>query len=191
LSIFSHIKGAISGFAKGGFSGAISGAIGGQNNAPNPKKLAKLRAQGKAAPVSVMPGGAPVMSAVTGMASVLPSASSVVNTIKSTTMSALGLGSRTLPTLAKIGSVATRAAPVVGTAVMAGQLLYDAFGNPVRRRRRRMNPMNQRAARRAIRRVKAVRKMLQSIERQLPKQRVHSRAGSSRSGRVTEFIRQG
>lgn len=36
---------------------------------------------------------------------------------------------------------------------------------------RRMNPMNHRAAMRAIRRVKAARKMLQKIERQLPKQR--------------------
>lgn len=36
-------------------------------------------------------------------------------------------------------------------------------------RRRRMNPGNVRAARRAIRRIKSVRKLLKSIESQLPK----------------------
>jgi len=40
------------------------------------------------------------------------------------------------------------------------------------RRRRRINPLNPRAARRAIRRVVAVRKMLRSIDRHLPKVRV-------------------
>ena len=38
-------------------------------------------------------------------------------------------------------------------------------------RRRRMNPGNARAARRAIRRIKSVRKLLHSIEAQLPKRR--------------------
>jgi len=47
-------------------------------------------------------------------------------------------------------------------------------GTPYKRYRS-MNPMNPRAARRAIRRIKGARKMLQQIERQLPKQRVHSR----------------
>lgn len=174
MSIFSHIKGAISGFAKGGISGAIQGGLMGQNNAPNPKKLAKLAKQGKAAasaaPTVVKPGA--------GVVSLLGSAASTFKT--------------SLPTLAKVGGTVARALPVVGTAVMAGEVIYDAFGNPagVRRRRRRMNPMNARAARRAIRRVKAVRKMLQQIERQLPKQRTTHRAAAPR-GRVTEFIRQG
>lgn len=43
-------------------------------------------------------------------------------------------------------------------------------------RNRRMNVMNHRAAMRAIRRIKGARKMLQKIERQLPKQRTHRRA---------------
>ena len=38
-------------------------------------------------------------------------------------------------------------------------------------RNRRMNPLNGRAATRAIRRIKGARKMLQKIERQLPKTR--------------------
>lgn len=49
----------------------------------------------------------------------------------------------------------------------------DGSGRCVRNRR--MNVMNPRAARRAIRRIKGARKMLQSIERQLPKQRTRSR----------------
>lgn len=38
-------------------------------------------------------------------------------------------------------------------------------------RNRRMNPLNGKAASRAIRRIKGARKMLQKIERQLPKQK--------------------
>jgi hypothetical protein len=38
-----------------------------------------------------------------------------------------------------------------------------------------MNPMNPRAARRAIRRIRGARKLLQHIERSLPKARSHSR----------------
>jgi hypothetical protein len=40
-------------------------------------------------------------------------------------------------------------------------------------RPRRMNPLNGHAARRAIRRIKGARKMLQAIERSLPKARTH------------------
>jgi hypothetical protein len=175
LSIFSHIKGAIQGFAKGGISGGIAGAIGGQNNAPNPKKLAKLAQQGRTATSAA----ATVVKPGAGVVSLLGSASSAIKT--------------TLPALRTIGTVASRALPVVGTAVLAGEAIYDAFGNQVgtRRRRRRMNPMNARAARRAIRRVKAVRKMLQQIERQLPKQRAAAPRRAAGGGRVTEFIRQG
>lgn len=43
-------------------------------------------------------------------------------------------------------------------------------------RNRRMNPMNPKAARRAIRRIKGARKMLQQIERSLPRQRTTRRA---------------
>lgn len=53
-------------------------------------------------------------------------------------------------------------------------LAKDGSGRCVKNRR--MNPMNPRAAKRAIRRIKAARKMLQQIERQLPKQRTTRRA---------------
>lgn len=55
----------------------------------------------------------------------------------------------------------------------------DGSGRCVRNRR--MNVMNPRAARRAIRRIKGARKMLQSIERQLPKQRSRSRVSGHRA----------
>lgn len=48
-----------------------------------------------------------------------------------------------------------------------------AAGRPYRRPR--MNPMNVRAARRAIRRIRSARKLLQRIERSLPKTRTHTR----------------
>jgi hypothetical protein len=73
-----------------------------------------------------------------------------------------------------VGKIA--AATVGGT--IAGDYLYDAAGNIVgqHRRHRRMNVLNGKAATRAIRRVKGVRKMLQKIERQLPKAKAtHSR----------------
>lgn len=64
----------------------------------------------------------------------------------------------------------------VGRAVIAGattaagvDILVDEFGNPIRPRRRRMNFGNAKAARRAIRRIKGTRKLLQDIEKQLPR----------------------
>lgn len=59
----------------------------------------------------------------------------------------------------------------------------DGTGRCVRNRR--MNPMNPRAARRAIRRIKMARKMLQEIERQLPKQRTRARAFPGHRARLT------
>lgn len=47
-------------------------------------------------------------------------------------------------------------------------------------RPRQMNPLNGRAARRAIRRIKGARKMLQQIERALPRARTHHRAVRSK-----------
>lgn len=88
---------------------------------------------------------------------------------------------------AKVATSASRALVPIGKAVakpgvgkivaggiagtVAGDYLYDKAGNIIgtRRRTRRMNPMNVKAARRAIRRVKSARKILKSIEKQLPK----------------------
>ncbi len=63
--------------------------------------------------------------------------------------------------------------PVGGAVVSAGAGALGARlgggGGTPRKRYRRMNPLNAKAARRAVRRVKAVRKMLHSIEQSLPK----------------------
>lgn len=67
------------------------------------------------------------------------------------------------------GTPAGRAVVVGTTAAAAADVLFDQFGNPVTRRRRRMNFGNAKAARRAIRRIKGTRKLLQDIEKQLPR----------------------
>ncbi len=61
-------------------------------------------------------------------------------------------------------------AVVLGTAAAAAtDIVLDEFGQPVARKRRRMNFSNGKAARRAIRRIKGTRKLLQDIEKQLPR----------------------
>lgn len=99
-----------------------------------------------------------------------------------------------LPALPAIGAAAGRAAGAAGRVLMdprvqaaaagaAGALLAGGNGGSPRGyhlakdgsgryvRNRYMNYGNARAARRAIRRIKGTRKLLQSIERQLPRQR--------------------
>jgi len=70
---------------------------------------------------------------------------------------------------AAVRSPAGRA--VVGTAAVAGvaDIVFDEFGNPVRRKRRRMNYGNAKATKRAIRRIKGSQKMLKDIEKLLPR----------------------
>lgn len=71
---------------------------------------------------------------------------------------------------ARISATPAGRAVVVGTtAAAAADVLFDQFGNPVTRKRRRMNFGNGKAARRAIRRIKGTRKLLQDIEKQLPR----------------------
>lgn len=77
----------------------------------------------------------------------------------------LGAAGRVLPA---IGRVLTGRAAAAGTVGFAAGQLFDAAGNPVPKRRR-MNFGNARAARRAIRRIKGVRRLLKSIEDQLPR----------------------
>jgi len=63
--------------------------------------------------------------------------------------------------------------------VAVGGLVFDAAGNFMGRRApaRRINPCNAKAARRACRRLKATHRLLQEIERQLPRRVVHAPAG--------------
>lgn len=83
-----------------------------------------------------------------------------------------------IPPLIRTGTQAVRraAATPAGRAIIAGttaaagvDILVDEFGNPVRPKRRRMNYGNAKAAKRAIRRIKGTRKLLQDIEKQLPR----------------------
>lgn len=102
---------------------------------------------------------------------------------------AMGFAPQTLPTLARTaGPTLMRAGftdwlPDVGvpgpgvfsqTKPPAG---YHLSKRPPYKfvKNRRMNPANPKAARRAIRRIKATRKLLQDIERQLPKQKTRTR----------------
>lgn len=72
---------------------------------------------------------------------------------------------RVIPSL---GRVLTGRAATAGAVGFAAGQLFDAAGNPVPKRRR-MNFGNAKAARRAIRRIKGVRRLLKSIEDQLPR----------------------
>ena len=77
------------------------------------------------------------------------------------------------------GSKAVRAIPgkgVIAGAATGAYLAYDANGNPITRRRRRMNYMNVKAAKRAGRRVKGAIKLLRNLEKSLPHRTVHRRA---------------
>lgn len=63
---------------------------------------------------------------------------------------------RALPGIGTISSTARRVAggaARVGGTVATGAVLYDQFGNPMRRRSKRINPLNHKALNRALRRV--------------------------------------
>lgn len=88
------------------------------------------------------------------------------------------------------GSVALDAAVrgvlpgVGGGAVPRGyHLAKDGSGRVVRNRR--MNYGNARAARRAIRRIKGARKLLQDIEKQMPRRAVRARAPAGHASHLT------
>lgn len=101
-------------------------------------------------------------------------------------------GAGIIPAMSRVPQAAQKLLPEVGGAIAgyaAGSLMAgDGNGAcPVGFhldkktrsrcvRNRRMNPLNGRAASRAIRRIKGARKMLQKIERQLPKQRASGRS---------------
>jgi len=89
--------------------------------------------------------------------SILPGVGSVVPSVVNAVGSILG---------GTVGRTVATGAATVGTALGVGQAISTVFGSP--KKRRRMNPLNVRAARRAIRRVKAVRKITNDIEKQLP-----------------------
>lgn len=174
MSILSHIKGAISGFAKGGYSGAIAGAIGGQNNAPPARK-----------------GGIPVPKAFSPISAAIPTTASFSSSglVRLASTNSLAQLPTTIPSAPLPGGGGFGGSGATGSfggqtmmPLWAYHRLYTKKGQPRRVKRDgtpyaapRMNPMNVRAARRAVRRIRGARKLLQRIERSLPKQTVHRR----------------
>jgi hypothetical protein len=163
--IFKTAKGALTGFVTGGPLGAVAGGMAGL--AAGKSNLNRSRA---ALPTTETFSASDLVRAGSGAVSMLPA---VVRT--------------------GVGAVARRV-PAIAAGAAVGQVVVDMYGRVVgngARKRRRMNPMNARAARRAIRRIKGARKMLQQIERQLPKQRAAAPRRSFGRNSETQFIRQG
>lgn len=171
MSLLSSIGGLFSGAVKA--ASTIAGAIGSINQIKQ----------------AVNPGGSPVFGGG-GPVSMPQLPPLQTQSISNAAMPGLGsigraigrLGTRVGPIASRVGGAVARGAgrvirdPRTGAVVatiIAG-MAYDLAGNllgPAPRRYRRINPCNARAARRAIRRIKGVRKLLHSIEKQLPKQR--------------------
>jgi hypothetical protein len=180
LSILSHLKGAVSGFAKGGISGGIGGLLAGKNT-DTAAQLAKRAAKGQTANLSNV--GVPNLGTVNQY-----SANPLVRYASTTQLVPLP---QSLPVgpgagMGGGGATGTWSVPTSsGVPMWAYRRLYTKKGTPRRTRRDgmpyavpRMNPMNPRAARRAIRRVRGARKLLQRIERSLPK--AHTRRTTTR-----------
>lgn len=123
-----------------------------------------------------------ILGKVAGVAKIIPG----IGTAVSIASGAISLGSSLLgrPTAAAPGGgvrVPTVAAARGGAAKKKG---YKTGVSPLgtygerRLKHRRMNAGNAKAARRSIRRIKAVRHLLQSIERELPHRKAVARGGS-------------
>lgn len=177
MSIKSHLKGAVRGFITGGVTGALSGAVMGNVPGSNPNMSKRGRSIAGALSGSILPttgtfsGSQFVRYAANPATSPVPSAG--FNWNPQGPMSSLGFTA--MPPSTAVGGAS-------GAPGWAYRRLYTKRGTPRRIRRDgqpyavpRMNPMNPRAARRAIRRVRGARRLLQRIERSLPKQTVHRR----------------
>jgi hypothetical protein len=128
---------------------------------------------------SILPGASRAIGGITGIASRVTAAGGRAAMVSPGLNVARGMGAGRALTLAGGGAAA----------VGGASGLYGLYKNQLEQqgvpsgtaaaharamtghRRRRMNPGNARAARRAIRRIKSVRKLLHSIEAQLPKRR--------------------
>jgi hypothetical protein len=181
MSIFSHIKGAVQGFARGGIAGGAAGLVAGQNNG---RKVRMKPGVVVKTPTTV---NVPTANSF--------SAAPLVRFASDTALVPLPQGNALQP-LTDYGQVDQQyfrgylpggaSPPGMGTnaatPMWAYRRLYTKRGTPRRTRRDgmpyavpRMNPMNVRAARRAITRIRGARKLLQRIERSLPKQTVRRR----------------
>lgn len=148
-----------------------------------------LRPLAKTVAAAVIPGVAPIL-AVTEAMRTLPGAgpAPAPTTFTSRTGSIVPSLSRVPVPRLPPPTLSPRLAPplpVPGVAGVSGSVCPSGFHLDKRTRtrcvrNRRMNPLNGRAAMRAIRRIKGARKMLQKIERQLPKRTTRSTGRSRR-----------
>lgn len=200
-SIASHITGAIKGFSSGGVLGGIAGAIsGGPKNPAKTKNVGvhpmvnatkgKIQLSASASPTLAGPN----QIAAYGGTSAIPGLSSQTGTFSASGLvrqSAFGGSppSSIVPALyGGAGSTGTFMPTPGGSMTLAPgyspMAMYHRFYTKKGTLRRvtrtgvpykapHMNPMNPRAARRAIRRIRGARKLLQRIERSLPKARTH------------------
>lgn len=128
--------------------------------------LLQIGLQKVAQRAGVLPGAGVIQTPIK-MPSVIPSVQQSILPA----MPAIASGAATV-----LRNPVVRAAGSAAVGAIAGTLVDD-FGRPIRKRRR-MNYGNAKAARRAIRRIKGTRKLLQSIERQLPKRTVRATRSS-------------
>lgn len=143
-SLFGAAAPIVGGFLGGPVGAAIGGAIGGAVNTASQANQIQ-RAQSVAASSFAATGFTAPPITLNGMPPPVPVA-------------------QTLPP----GMLANITGPVTGGACPTGWHL-DKRTRSRCVRNRRMNPLNGRAASRAIRRIKGARKMLQKIERSLPR----------------------
>jgi hypothetical protein len=177
MSILSHIKGAVKGFASGGFYGAIAGGVMGQNNGvkstmrpptnPNIQSVGQFSAN----PMVRYAASPGVLQPIPVRNSLQPGPGG-----SSFAWSSAG-------PMQTLGFTNTSGMAASGQPMWAHRRLYTKKGTPRRTRADgmpysvpRMNPMNPRAARRAVRRIKGARKLLQRIERTLPRAHTRRRA---------------
>jgi hypothetical protein len=156
------------------------------------KKVGKKALKGAVG--GVISGGNPVLGALGGA---LGTGASMQNVRKSAGSRTLATSLAPMPTSSRLpttvnggfggsGASGSWGAPGAGYDYGGGAtypvkpraqvVTIDPYTGMPRRRRRRMNVMNVRAARRAIRRIRGARKMLQRIERSLPKSHPRARA---------------
>jgi hypothetical protein len=165
-SIGGALKGAAAGFIAGGPAGAVVGAGAGLlATGAGKANVARGRGQGLQLAAQQQSSGMYSASPSARLASMPMYQAAVVNN----------------------QPVVTGGGGATGSWTPSGKLRYshnvvDATTGRVYRvsnrtgkiiRPRQMNPLNGRAARRAIRRIKGARRMLQAIERALPKARTH------------------
>jgi len=168
------------------FLGALIPAIGGLVKFAAPKIARFLGFGAKSAGRGTMvPSVGPMTSAMAGRPA---SRSALIARVP-------GVAGRFLPRIIKAGAAGGIAGTVVSGASQllggaGGSVLIDALtGEPVQRRRRRMNPLNPKALRRATRRLASFNKMAKKTQSELaklaPARARRSPARSTESHRAT------